>query len=243
MASNNKPSTKLLKLLLILIDSLIFLSGLIMLIGGSVVQSQINTQTLSHSINGFSVQAGSIVCIIFGLFILGLSLVGLFSAVKNHHRFLHYYAILMSFIFIVQFVTGIAGLSVRNNSNFGSILENMFKSELSINATQSSINERDTYQKVFKCCGWDGPNDYLNVTLNVTQLQAPYSCCKSATSCDKSDKKTLFDNGCKAKITEAFQTVIQVACSMLITFSMFNLLSITLSFLLARQIRVGYQYA
>ena len=81
MASNssNKASTKLLKLMLIIIDALIFLSGLIMLIGGSVVQSQINTQTLSHSINGFSVQAGSIVCIIFGLFILGLSFLGLFS--------------------------------------------------------------------------------------------------------------------------------------------------------------------
>ncbi len=145
----------------------------------------------------------------------------------------------MSFIFIVQFATGIAGLSVRNNSNFGSFLEDMFSSELSINATQSSLNERNTYQKVFKCCGWNGPDDYKNVSIII----APESCCKVVSDCNKSVKADLYDNGCKVKITEAFQTVIQVACSMLITFSMFNLLSITLSFILARQIRNGYQYA
>lgn len=129
---------------------------------------------------------------------------------------------------------------MRNSSNFGTFLDNMFAKELSINCSANDANERDTYQTGFKCCGWNEPNDYLNNTME--SLHAPLSCCSVSGNCNGTSKEYLFKDGCKGKITEALKTVIQVACAILVTFSMFNLLSITLSFVLARQIRIGYQY-
>jgi hypothetical protein len=52
----------------------------------------------------------------------------------------------------------------------------------------------------------------------------------------------VYQDGCKSKLINAFQTVIHVVCAILVTFSVFNFLSISLSLILARQLRIGYQY-
>lgn len=50
--------TKIIKYSLVLTDVIIIVSGVIMLIAGSVVQSQINSQKLSRTIGGYSTPAG-----------------------------------------------------------------------------------------------------------------------------------------------------------------------------------------
>lgn len=231
---------KLVKFSLVIIDVIIFLSGLIMLIAGSVVQYQINSQIVGVStVDGYSVQSGSIICIIFGLVILLLSLFGVFSTFKNHHRFLNYYAIILSLVFIIQFITGVTGLSVRNSSKFESWIRDSVASELKTNSTNPS--NRDFYQRTFKCCGWTNYTDYENADKN---LEAPKSCCNSEKTCEEpvKDGALVYQNGCSKAIVNSYQTVIQVACAILVTFSMLNLMSIVLSCCLVRQIKHGYQY-
>ena len=50
---SGRNCTRYVKVTLICVDLIIFLSGLIMLIGGSVVQSQINSQYLLKNIGNF----------------------------------------------------------------------------------------------------------------------------------------------------------------------------------------------
>ena len=57
---NGAKFTRVLKFALIGTDVIICLSGLIMLIAGSVVQGQINTQKLARTIGGYSTTSGNL---------------------------------------------------------------------------------------------------------------------------------------------------------------------------------------
>lgn len=232
---NTAKCTRGVKLTLIATDVIICLSGLIMLIAGSVVQGQINTQKLARTIGGYSTTSGTVICIIFGIAVLLFGMFGLYAAVKDHHRFLVIYSVIMTVVFIVQFITGVVGLSVKNSSNFATYVDNTFSSEFVVNSTAST--ERDFYQQHFGCCGWINSTDYMvGIVLN-----APESCCK-VKNCVTSNSSALFETGCRIKIQDASRKVIDVACGILVTFSVFNFISILLSLILSRQIKNGYQY-
>jgi hypothetical protein len=207
-----------------------------MLIAGSVVQSQINSQKLARTIGGYSTTAGSVICIIFGIAVLLFGVFGLYSAIKDHHRFLTLYSIVMFVVFIIQFITGVVGLSVKNSSKFPTYVQNVFQSEFTLDTTAKV--ERDFYQKHFECCGWNGPIDY---TVNGT-FAPPTSCCKAQT-CNVTNVNDLFDVGCAGKLTNASMKVIDSVCGILVAFAVFNAISIVLSVLHARQIKRGYQYS
>jgi hypothetical protein len=152
--------TRAIKYSLVGLNALIFISGLVMLIAGSIVQGQINSQNLARTIGGYSLSAGSIICIIFGILVLIVSVFGMYSTIKDQHRFLILYGSFMTIVFLFQFITGVVGLSVRNSSKFNDYVSDTFKSEFVLNSTQPE--ERDVYQQRFKCCGWQSPKDYLN---------------------------------------------------------------------------------
>lgn len=230
--------TRLVKFILIIIDVLIFLSGIIMLIGGSVVQSQINSEKLAASVGGYSTQAGSIICIIFGLFVTVFSLFGLYSAVKDHHRFLIVYCSFMSIIFIIQFITGIVGLSVKNGDNFVGDVAEIVRPMFQYGHTQSLTN---FYQSRYQCCGWNDYRDYLANATDVNSLSAPSSCCQKS-GCDTAIEANLYPNGCQNKLVSMFSKVIEGACGILVTMSLITAASLILSGILIRQIKSGYQY-
>ena len=181
--------------------------------------------------NEFIFLKGSIICIILGIAVLLFGLFGLFAAIKDHHRFLVLYSILMFTVFIIQFIPGVVGLSVKNSSKFGNYVSNVFQSEFVVNSTAEV--ERDFYQQYFRCCGWVSFSDY-NKTI-------PDSCCKT-TKCDTNTEALIFTDACGPKITSASKHVIDVACGILVTFAIFNFISIALSLMMSRQIKNGYHY-
>jgi hypothetical protein len=142
----------------------------------------------------------------------------------------------MLVIFVIQFITGVVGLSVKNSDKFSVWVTRTFANEFTPNTTMAA--ERDFYQQYFACCGWNGTDDYVDA-LGV--LNAPSSCCKQP-KCVTTDKANLFDASCSSKLMAASRRVIDVACSILVTFSIFNFLSIALSLVMSRQIKNGYQY-
>ena len=250
--------TKVVKYSLLTLNVLIFCSGLIMLIAGSIVQHKINRESLSRTIGGYSTQSGSIICILFGIFIVLLAVLGIYSTVKDHFRFLIGYGVILSLVFVVQIVTGVTGLTVKNSAKFNDYVENVFAKEFRLNATAVQQVERDKFQTLFQCCGWQSVNDYRY--LNETII-APKSCCirkpetikqakknKKAVrqvqvaKCDTSNPDDLYKKSCNMKITDATRHIIEVACAILVIFAVLNLSSISLSFLLSKQIKSGYQY-
>jgi putative Ca2+/H+ antiporter (TMEM165/GDT1 family) len=163
---------------------------------------------------------------------------GLYAATKDHHRFLILYSGIMSVVFIIQFITGVVGLSVKNSDKFSSWVSKTFSAEFSVNTTMT--HERDFYQQFFGCCGWNGTIDY---TDPANGLNAPLSCCKvSKTVCNVTETASLFDAKCSDKLMAASRRVIEVACGTLVAFAVFNFISIVLSVMMSRQIKNGYQY-
>lgn len=235
-------TTKAVKYTLIAINMVIFLSGLVMLIGGSIVQSQINQQNLAHTIDGYSTQAGSVICIIFGIVVLLMSLFGLFSTIKDHYRFLFFFSAFMSFVFVIQFITGAVGLGVKNSGKFNDYISDLLKNDFNINSTLTQRKEGDEFQAQFKCCAWTSfRDDYIdaNGTLNV-----PKSCCINQASCTTADSTghQYYDKSCNLPIIDAFRSIIGTACTILLLFSFVNLAGIVLSIILGRSIKTGYQY-
>ena len=163
---------------------------------------------------------------------------GIYAAIKDNHLVLVVFGVFMSLIFLIQLITGITGLSVKNSSNYNTYVDNVFAKEFK--HTTPLHEERDFYQKHFSCCGWQSPEDYRNST--TTELEAPTSCCANMKTCDSSKIENLFKVGCNVKLYDASRFVIETACTILVIFAFFNLVSIVLSFVLSRQIRVGYQY-
>ena len=161
--------------------------------------------------------------------VIAFGVLGIFATSKDSHTLLVLYGSMMSLIFLIQLITGAVGLSVRNSSNFNKYVENVFKDQF--NTEENRTEERDFYQRQFQCCGWQSPLEY-----NVTKI--PDSCCANKPCTTQNS----FGDGCRLKLTDASRFVIETACSILVTFSLFNLISIILSFILARQIRNGYQY-
>lgn len=164
------------KYALLLLNIIVCLSGLVMLITGSVVQGEINANKMSRTIGGYSTSAGriysisflfvlylfiyihvlsklfklqgSVICIIFGIAVLLLGGFGFYSTLKDRYAFLYAYAIIMFIAFLVQFITGVVALAVKGSSNFDKYVANVLEPELSYNST--SPEERDLYQKSFK---------------------------------------------------------------------------------------------
>ena len=235
---NSAKLTKGVKYSLVITDIIICLSGIIMLIAGSVVQGQINSNGLAKTIGGYSTTSGSVICIIFGIAVLLFGAFGLYAALRDHHRFLTLYAVAMFVVFIIQFITGVVGLSVKNSSKFTTYVENVFAADFTLNSPNAG--ERDFFQTNYKCCGWKGSENYLN----GTELEAPPSCCDPGKNknCTGSVKADLFQDNCGSKIIDASKRVIEAACGILVTFAIFNFISILLSLFMSRQIKSGYQY-
>jgi hypothetical protein len=148
----------------------------------------------------------------------------------------------MVIIFIIQFITGIVGLSVKNSGAFTENVSGIVKPMFEFNRTTF---ETDFFQKHFKCCGWSGYSDYLKP--NGTNYEVPLSCCTDPAKCDPitlnvSPSAYVFTVGCQAKIVQTFSKVIEAACGILVAMSLINLISVGLSFILARQIKTGYQF-
>ena len=149
----------------------------------------------------------------------------------------------MALVFVIQFITGIVGLSVKNDGSYPEKVAEMFKPSFKIEPPFTT----DFYQMHFKCCGWNNYNDYKNVTYFV-----PKSCCRlkncNVTGIENSTSaevisKLIYTDGCQTLLVKTVKEVIEGACGILVAMSIFNLISISLSILLARQIKYGYQFS
>jgi hypothetical protein len=147
----------------------------------------------------------------------------------------------MSLVFVIQFITGIVGLSVKNDGSYPANVANALEPSFARkNDTPATTN---FYQRHFKCCGWNNYKDYIKNSVII-----PESCCKIA-NCNiiaangTVNESLINTDGCKDNLVTTIKQVIEGACGILVTMSIFNLISISLSILLARQIKSGYQYS
>jgi hypothetical protein len=259
MASN---SSRTIKYALLFVNACVFVTGLVMLISGSIVQHKINTENLSRTIGGYATSSGSIICIVVGILVLGLGSLGIVASLRDDFKFMLVFGAGMTLICLLQLIAGVVGLSIKNSANFNQYVANVFDKEFKTNSTQKA--ERDQLQRLFMCCGWQSYHDY-GVRSNYKEL-IPYSCCRhpskeiktkafdkitkkvvytlkqEAGKCDVANVTQIFTAGCNMKLTDATRTVIASSCTILVIFSLFSALSVVLTVLLAKNLRTSQGY-
>eukprot|EP00088_Acartia_fossae_P000435 TRINITY_DN10182_c0_g1_i1.p1 TRINITY_DN10182_c0_g1~~TRINITY_DN10182_c0_g1_i1.p1 ORF type:complete len:228 (-),score=41.42 TRINITY_DN10182_c0_g1_i1:605-1255(-) len=88
-----------------------------------------------------------------GLFLLAISIVGLFGAMKHHQVWLFVYMVVLFLIFIIQFSVSCAALGVSKETEI-KLVEEGWK-QLQQNGENQIIL---TAEKTFNCCGLNGDN-------------------------------------------------------------------------------------
>lgn len=127
---------------------------------------EINKLVEARGLNG-----ASLLLLISGFLSVFISFIGLYGSIKKDKCFLGTYCILICIILILE----ISAISVFYNFQ----TETRTTLKKSLNETVAKINEdndktslgvMNTVQTLFKCCGCNGPSDYLNVTQMTTCL-------------------------------------------------------------------------
>lgn len=96
-------------------------------------------------------------------------------------------------------ITGWIYWIYTNESNFSFRQTEIYSEEFSLKNSDEIRLELN--QNFFKCCGWFGPEDFLNSNQSLSLV--PRSCCISKTKCDFFEE--LVKTGCQQPITSFIQ--------------------------------------
>jgi len=110
--------------------------------------------------------------IILSLYLIFLSIFGIIAVVKHHQVFLFFYIILLSILFLFQFILACTYLAIRGEKKYD-LLKNNY---------QKSI---DPIQIKYICCGFDNSTTFnrSETCKNLPCCQSPNQCCETAPMC------------------------------------------------------------
>jgi len=123
----------------------------------------------SAVITSFQIAGGIIAS---GLFLLLISFLGLFAAIKHHQVVLFFYIVILFLLFIIQFSTSIACLAVTE-SQVNEAIEKVWKQQGSGNEIVQNA------ESSFACCGWDKSTVVVNNSTDVN-----YTACLQHNNCN-----------------------------------------------------------
>ena len=103
--------------------------------------------------------------IVLSIYLICVSIFGLIAVLKHHQVFLFFYVILLSILFLFQFILACTYLTIRGERKY-ELLKNNYQ------------NTRDRIQLKYNCCGFDNQTQF-----NRTEICAKLSCCLPSGSC------------------------------------------------------------
>ena len=150
-----------------------------------------NTSELNKLVDARGLNGASLLLIVSGFMSVFISFIGLYGSIKKDKCFLTTYCILIGMILLLE----VAAISVfftyqgESRSHLRQAL-NETVSKINQDGDKASLQIMNSVQTVFKCCGVDGPKDYLNVSMIET--------CK--TKDPNPNAPIYFQNGCYGSI-------------------------------------------
>jgi len=157
----------------------------------------IKTQTAALdnvSLSTDSMETMSYILIGLGCVVFAVGLLGCCGSLTQNVCMLMTYFSIVSVIFIGEIALAIVvyvkkdTIADQSRETFRTCMEEYNTP----NATEIAKETVDTIQSVLKCCGEDGPGDWVNTTM-------PNSCCEGDDTCTVSE---AYEDGCFTKIDE-----------------------------------------
>ncbi|KAL9914624.1 leukocyte surface antigen CD53-like isoform 2-T2 [Glossina fuscipes fuscipes] len=234
-------STALVKFVLFVFNVLFAISGLAILITGSVVLSQMN------DFNYFLDQNATgppIVLIVTGLLIFVIASIGCIGVIRESPKLLLTFALLLGIVFIMELAAGIAACFYRADMN------NRLRSALEDSMRQSDKTDLDAWnhiQSEMMCCGIDNPSDWRRLSLNKT---LPASCCRPPYIDEKVGhcfdslalgKDKYFQDGCLNKLEMHISGNVMTLMIVGVCIAFLQILGIILAVYLASTVRYERQ--
>jgi tetraspanin-13/31 len=110
--------------------------------------------------------------IILSLYLIFLSIFGIYAVVKHHQVLLFFYIILLCISFLFQFILACTYLTIRGDNKYNLLKQNYEKSI-------------DRFQLKYNCCGFDNQTAFnRNETChNLPCCQSLSQCCETSPVC------------------------------------------------------------
>ena len=111
--------------------------------------------------------------ILLSVYLMFLSIFGLYAAIKHHQVLLFFYVILLCILFLFQFILACTYLTIRGDNKYNLLKKNYDKSV-------------DHIQLKYNCCGFDNQTSFnRNETCrNLPCCQTPSNqCCETLSVC------------------------------------------------------------
>lgn len=156
-----------------------FVVGLMMLSIGIYLTVSDNTFSF---ITGSNIASGAVLLIVVGFIITVITMVGTIGAIMLWPILLVLYTVIMSVVLALEIIAG--SLAFAFNSNLVEYVNEQMNSAIEEYRTNNDTDKNedinnfiDFFQEEFSCCGYDGPEDWLNtVFMNTSSDILPFSC-------------------------------------------------------------------
>uniref|UniRef100_UPI00358EC803 CD63 antigen-like n=1 Tax=Myxine glutinosa TaxID=7769 RepID=UPI00358EC803 len=236
---------KIVKYLLFVFNLLFWLSGLVLIIIGAVVQAKVGSSgELGHDVGS----GAPILLIVVGSVIFIVAFFGCCGAVRESRCMLGTFIGLLVIILVVEIAAAIAAFVYKDRVK--GLVDTELKKSLDSYPTKKK-KLIDDLQHDMQCCGAQGYKDYEDLPKWTTKTDVPASCCldMSNSTCNKGitlqppqvAEKSVYIRGCSNVVEEFLQTHLKWIAAVLLAIGIAQILGVVLACVLICGIHQAYE--
>ncbi|MCI4387195.1 hypothetical protein PGIGA_G00071320 [Pangasianodon gigas] len=230
---------KCVKFLFFFFNFIFWLCGLALIIVGVVAKTAVPSLP---AIKQVASTASPIVIIVVGVVVFFIAFFGCCGAWKDNYCMVTTFAVLLSFIIIIEIGIAIAVYVFR--SKITTLVDEGLKEMIKDYKTNKEIRDNmDNIQQELRCCGVVNASDWVD--YKPDKISVPDSCCKNVTAnCGDGgikDGKNIYSEGCGTAVEKALkQNVLWIGVAALVI-AFIEILGVVFACTLMRGIRKGYE--
>jgi len=218
------------KYLMFVFNFVFVVCGIALIVVGAVVQGKDFTQFLNNKY----VTAPTIL-IAVGVIIFVLAFLGCYGSVRENHCMVMTFGVLLFIIFVVEIAGGITAYVNRSE------LENVLRDNMNSTFQQNKPDFKKLWAEMeskWECCGFEGPNDYENATIELHS-----SCCPKSVpehECRLGNKQH-YTQGCYSVFLDRVRSAVGAIGGAAIGIAVIELIGVMFACCLASAIKKEYE--
>lgn len=228
------------KYLIFIFNFLFWLSGVAIIVVGSLIYVQLNKY---NDLLNDNFTAAVVLLIVVGCIVTVIAFFGCCGACKENHCMVMTFAVLLGIIFVLELAAGITCYVYR--SEIDSVANTEFTNAWkAYGTTPERTDAIDVIQHDLHCCGVNGTGDYRNFDWGKTNPGVPDSCCiEQIKGCGilPISPLTFYTEGCYLKLKNELESDVLIVAGVGVGVAFIQLIGIAFACCLASSIRKNYQ--